>query len=84
MDVSVNFSLGFFFLHFQGLKMRPILDNLPLRLLGGVLPLEFSSSPRVALCCRSASSSAGARHEEDSAEQQQVVNQRGNPIITGL
>lgn len=60
MDVSVNFSLGFFFLHFQGLKIRPILANLPLRLPGGVLPPEFSSSPRVALCCRSVSSSAGA------------------------
>lgn len=45
IEVSVNFSLGFFFLHFQGLKSFPILENLPLRLAGGVPPPEFSSSP---------------------------------------
>lgn len=62
IDVSVNFSLGFFFLHFQGLKILPILENLPLRFVGGVASPEFLSSPCVVLCCRSASSSALTWH----------------------
>lgn len=62
IDVSVNFSLGFFFLHFQGLKILPILENLPLRFVGGVASPEFLSSPCVVLCCRPASSSALTWH----------------------
>lgn len=85
-DVSVNFSLGFFFLHFQGLKSRPTLANLPLRLAGGVLPPEFSSSPRVALGCRSASSSAWNKKtdERQPGYVQTPMRSESNPISTNI
>lgn len=35
-DVSRNFSLVFFFRHFQGLKILPMLESLPFLLKGGV------------------------------------------------
>lgn len=35
-DVSLNLSLVFFFLHFQGLKILPMVESLPFLLKGGV------------------------------------------------
>jgi hypothetical protein len=64
MEVSENFSLGFFFPHFQGLKILPRLENLPLRLDGGVPSPELPPSLPVELRCRSTSSSGGAEHRQ--------------------
>lgn len=48
-DVSLNFSLLFFLRHFQGLKILPRVENLPLRLGGGVpspgLPASLPTGP---------------------------------------
>ncbi|TNN76269.1 hypothetical protein EYF80_013557 [Liparis tanakae] len=46
-------SLLFFFRHFHGLKILPMVENLPLRFGGGVLP----PSPTMVPWCCSASSS---------------------------
>lgn len=56
-EVSLNFSLLFFFRHFHGLKILPRLENLPLRFGGGVLPPVLPPSPTFVLWCCSASSS---------------------------
>lgn len=46
-DVSLNLSLVFFFLHFQGLKILPMVESFPFLLKGGVWepavgPSEFA------------------------------------------
>lgn len=56
-DVSLNLSLVFFFLHFQGLKILPMVESLPFLLKGGVwdpgagpseLAIEALSKPSTA------------------------------------
>lgn len=47
-DVSLNLSLVFFFLHFQGLKILPMVESFPFLLKGGVWepavgPSEFAT-----------------------------------------
>lgn len=54
-EVSLNFSLLFFFRHFHGLKILPRVENLPLRF--GVLSPVLPPSPTIVLWCCSASSS---------------------------
>ena len=54
-EVSLNFSLLFFFRHFHGLKILPSVENLPLRF--GVLSPTLPPSPTIALWCCSVSSS---------------------------
>lgn len=63
-DVSLNFSLLFFFRHFQGLKILPMVENLPLRFGGGVVSPVLPPSPTIVLWCCSVSSSDSKKWEK--------------------
>lgn len=55
-EVSLNFSLLFFFRHFHGLKILPRVENFP-PFRFGVLSPVLPPSPTIVLWCCSASSS---------------------------
>jgi len=69
LERSWNLSLVFFFLHFQGLKILPRVENLPLRFGGGVLSPVLPPSPTIVLWCCPVSSSKSRNSNLPSVQQ---------------
>lgn len=69
MELCLSFSF-FFFLHFQGLKMRPRLASLLLRRMGGVWTPVTRQPDLSALCWSTSSTAATAKDKKIKSETQ--------------